>query len=133
MLFAVGLVYAGSTLRAEHLYAKGMGQSNLSMVDRVLDLRLAGKLNPFDPVMRTASARFIGAAAVQSKDPGLLYLAHEELNYALYWDYSDANMLLKMVVVSAMLGNQREADLVYELYKATARNSKVIKEWEEKK
>lgn len=102
-------------------------------MERVDSLRAARRFNPFDPVMRTASARFLGALAAQVKDQPLLQIAHDELNYALYWDYSDANMLLKMVVISAMLGNQREADLVYLLYKATARDSKVVKEWEGKK
>ena len=117
MLFVAGLVYATSTLVAEHFYAAGMPRAGLNLDQQIYFLRLAGQFNPFDTSDRDASARILAVAAIQLPDRKWSELARLELIRALEVDYSSADLLLKLVAVDLKLGNKDEAKIVFQKFK----------------
>lgn len=97
------------------------------------ELRLAAKYNPFDQMMRGASARLIGNLAVAGGDAEILNVARHELGYALRVDFSSADLMLKLILVDLKLGtveSRKEAADVFQVYKATAPGSPIWRQLE---
>ena len=131
MLFAGGLVYATSTMIGEHYYATGMRPIGYTIAEAISFSRAAGKFNPFDPLDRGASARQLSIIALQQEDKGWLNAARSEVIYALKTDYSAADLLLKLVAIDLKLGDDKEAQTVFEQFKRVNPSSPIIKLVEE--
>ena len=126
MLFVMGSLYASITMLGEHMYAIGMSPT-LHPAQQVWYLREAGKLSPFDPLNRAASARMMAIVGLISDSKPWLEASRPELIKAIQTDYSSADLLLKLMAVDLKLNNTKEADFIFEQFRRVDMKSPLIK------
>ena len=94
--------------------------------ERLDDLRIAAKLNPFDHNSRTAGANLIAVAALLSHDPAWIDAAKNEISYRIETDSTDATLLLKGVMLNLETGDDKRAQIYFDQFKRVARASPLI-------
>lgn len=77
----------------------------------------AERFMPLDPFIRGSTARVAGAFALQIDDKNLQQFARDKLLQALRVDWTSADLMQKLLVLDLRLGNEREAQAVYQQFK----------------
>jgi hypothetical protein len=85
-------------------------KQNQPIKERIDNLRLSAKYNPFDHNSRMAGASVMALVALTSKDQGWLKAAQAEVRYRLETDSTDAVLLMRGMMVNLELGDTKEAD-----------------------
>lgn len=127
MLFAMGVLYATSTMLGEHMYARGLALIGQDFNGSIGALRWARVLNPFDAQDRGGSCRVSAAYALQTNERGYWEFSRAECLRALQVDFSAADILLKTVALDLKLDNLAEAQFLYDQFKRADASSPVIK------
>ena len=127
MLLGLALAYGLTTSYGDWAYAQGM-LPQAPIKERIDNLRIAAKYNPFDHNSRTVGAGFMAAMALMSKDRGWLEAARAEIRYRLETDSTDAVLLARGMMVNLELGDQKEANFYFEQFQRVNKSSPVLKQ-----
>ena len=126
LLLVMGLLYGSATSLADWLFAVG-GRGDLDTKVSVEYLRIAGRYNPFNHDERMASANVMAFTALQTNDKGWLKAAKAEIAAALEVDSTDANLLLKGILVDLQLDDIAQAKIYYDRFQQVNRKSPIMK------
>jgi hypothetical protein len=130
ILCGLGVLYGLSTSKADYAYALGMDESQ-PIKERIDNLRIAAKYNPFDHNARTVGASLMALVALTSHDRGWLEAARAEVRYRLQTDSTDAVLLIRGLLVNLDLKDNREAQFYFDQFQRVDRKSPLIKQVEQ--
>lgn len=88
--------------------------SDWPLTRRIELLRLAPTTNPFDWIMRGASARQMADYALQSQNTDWMKAARAELIVALRRDPTSADMMQSLITIDLGLGQNAEAQSTFD-------------------
>jgi hypothetical protein len=88
--------------------------------------RQAGNVFPFDRQFRIVSAKWLGAYALQAKDPQWSRIAIAEMRHALWYDPTQADLLMESIVLELSLHQVDAAKVDFARFKRVARTSPMI-------
>ena len=118
----LGSTYAVCAGLSERDYTAGV-TGKTSIGERVVTLRQAARLFPFDRRFRTASAVLIANIALQTDLKDWKAAAVPELKVALATDPTQADLLGMLIAFDLALERTAEAQAYYDRFKQVAKNS----------
>ena len=107
---------------SDYHYAQGMSD-RLDPRQRIEEMRLAAKFDPFEVDKRIASANLLSDFALNSKDENWLKAAQIENRATLHIDPTNSEVLQKAILVDLELTDDTEAEIYYQQFKRIDRKS----------
>ena len=96
--------------------------------ERIDNLRIAAKYNPFDHNSRTVGASLMALIAINSHDKGWLEAAKAEVRYRLQTDSTDAVLIIRGILVNLELKDETEAQFYFDQFQRIDKKSPFIKQ-----